>query len=145
MKTPRDNSIGAQMHIASSLLKRKMHAKIHSLGHKTTLEQMSILEMLHFNGPQTMSTLAKISVKENAVITRMIDILEKNGFVERKSKAGDRRAYLIHLTSLGEIEFETIIPHLKDELIKATATLTKEEYDEALRIIKKIIKYNSTE
>ena len=72
-------------------------------------------------------------------------LYEKNGFVERKNKPGDRRAYIIHLTPSGNMEFETIIPHLKEELISATSVLTKEEYDEGIRIIQKLIKYNSTE
>ena len=62
------------------------------------MEQLAVLEIISFNDPQTMSELAKVAVKENAVITRMIDILEKNGSVERRNKPGDRRAYIIHLT-----------------------------------------------
>ena len=144
METPRDNSIGAQMSIASTLLKRKMHAKIHGLKRNVTMEQLSVLEMLKFHGPQTMTDLARMTSKENAVITRMVDILEKNGFVKRKNKSGDRRAYIIHLTESGKNEFETIIPHVISELTEATSILTEEECNECLRIIKKIIKHNIT-
>ena len=145
MKSPREKSIGAQMHLASALLRRKMHAKIHELGHTSTMEQLSVMEVLLFSGPLTMTEIAKMLVKENAVITRMVDTLERKGFVERKPKHDDRRAYLVNITPSGKKEFETVIPHLRDVLIEATSVLTKEEYDEAMRIIQKIIKYNNTE
>ena len=145
MKTPRDKSIGAQMHIASALLRKKMHAKIHKLGHDSTIEQLSVLEVLLFSGPLIMSEIASMLVKENAVITRMIDVMEHKGFVRREPKPGDRRAYFVSITEAGKNEFEILIPHLKEGLIEATSTLTKEEYEEGMRIIKKIIKHNNTE
>ena len=42
METPRDKSIGAQMHLASQALRRRMHHRIHQLGHQCTMEQLSI-------------------------------------------------------------------------------------------------------
>ena len=144
MTTPRDKSIGAQMHIASSLLRRRMNARIQQTKHDITIEQLSILELVLYYGPQTMTDLARATVKENAVITRMVDILTRNGYVERKRKEGDRRAYLIHLTKTGKQVFETIVPHIIDELNDAVSVLTTEEYKEGLRIVQKIIKHNNT-
>lgn len=142
MKTPRDNSIGAQMHIASQLLKKRMHHRIQQLGLKITIEQLGVLEVLRFNGPMKMSELARQTVKENAVITRMIDILERENFVKRKPSATDRRAWEIHITKSGADLFEKSIPDLVMELKESIACLTKEEHEEGLRIVKKIIKYN---
>lgn len=133
------------MHIASALLRKKMHAKIHKLGHDSTLEQLSVLEVILFSGPLTMSEIANMLVKENAVITRMVDIMERKGFVKRTAKQGDRRAYLVNITEAGNLEFKTLTPYLKEGLKEATSNLTKEEYKEGMRIIQKIIKHNNTE
>ena len=142
MKTPRDSSIGAQMHLASQVLRRRMHNRIHQLGYNTTMEQLAVLEVLKFNGPMNMSEIAHAIIKENAAITRMVDVLEKGGFVERKSIAGDRRAKAIHITKSGLELFDDLIPKIGKELRKATECLTKEEYEQGMKIMTKIIKHN---
>ena len=142
METPRDKSIGAQMHLASQLLKRRMHQRIHKLGYKVTMEQLSVLEVLKFHGAMNMSELARQTLKENAVITRMTDILEREGFVQRKTSTTDRRAWEIHITESGSEIFGHLIPELVTELNESTSCLTQKEYDEGLRIMKKIIKHN---
>jgi len=141
-KTPRDKSIGAQMHLASQALRRRMHHRIHKLGYQCSMEQLSILEVLKFNGAMNMSEIAHALIKENAAITRMVDVMEGRGLVERKSIAGDRRAKAIHITEKGMEVFEKLIPKIVVELEEATSCITKEEYDEAVRIMKKITKHN---
>ncbi len=130
------------MHIASQLMRRRMHHRIHELGSKITLEQLAVLEMLKFHGAMNMSELAHLTVKENAVITRMVDILEREAYVERKPRASDRRAWEIHITNNGLKLFDELIPDVGKELQKATECLTKEEYEEGMRIMIKIIKHN---
>jgi MarR family transcriptional regulator for hemolysin len=142
MKTPRDNSIGAQMHLASQALRRRMHNRIHQLGYQCTMEQLAVLEVLKFNGAMNMSEIANAIIKENAAITRMVDVMERRGLVERKSIAGDRRAKAIHIKKSGLDVFDELIPKLVLELKEATSCITKEENDEVLRIMKKIIKHN---
>jgi len=141
-KTPRDKSIGAQMHLGFQVLRRRMHNRIHQLGYQCTMEQLSVLEVLKFNGAMNMSEIAHAIIKENAAITRMVDVMEGRGLVERKSIAGDRRAKAIHITKTGMEVFDELIPRLKEELKDATSCITKEEYDEAMRIMKKIIIHN---
>ena len=141
-KTPRDKSIGAQMHLASQALRRRMHHRIHKLGYQCSMEQLSILEVLKFNGAMNMSEIAHALIKENAAITRMVDVMEGRGLVERKSIAGDRRAKAIHITKKGQEVFDILIPELVIERKEATSCITKEEYDEVVRIMKKIIKHN---
>lgn len=142
METPRDKSIGAQMHIATQLLRKRMQHRIQSLGYKITIEQLGLLEMLKVHGYLNMSELAKLMIKENAGITRMVDILEREGLVQRKPSANDRRVWEIHITIKGGEIFDSIIPEIIDELKAATSCISKDEYMETLRIVKKIIKHN---
>jgi len=142
METPRDKSIGAQMHLAFQVLRRRMHNRIHQLGYHCTMAQLSILEVLKYNGAMNMSEIAHAIIKENAAITRMVDVLEGRGLVVRKSIVGDRRAKAIHITKKGLEVFDDVIPKLVVELEEATSCITKDEYDEAVRIMKKIIKHN---
>ena len=130
------------MHIGWQVLRRRMHNRIHQLGYKCTMEQLSILEVLKFNGAMNMSEIAQAIIKENAAITRMVDVMEGRGLVKRKPIAGDRRAKAIHITKKGTEVFEDLIPKLLVELKEATSCITKEEYVEVVRIMKKIINHN---
>lgn len=142
METPRDKSIGAQMHIASQLLKKKIHRRIHVYNRSITIEQIEVLEILKAHGALNMSELARLTVKENAAITRMVDNLEKIGYVKRKPSPSDRRVWEITILPEGLAMLNKLTPFIIDELKEATSCITKEEYNEAMRIMKKIIKHN---
>ncbi len=132
------------MFIAVTLLRRRMMKAIGAKTKAVTMEQLGVLEVLMMNGPLNMSEISNGLYKENANITRIIDKLEKNGFVERKKSPTDRRAILIHLTPAGEAIFKELIPVLINELKSATSTITEEEQKELLRIVRKIIAENSS-
>lgn len=142
METPRDKSIGAQMHIASQLLKKKVHRRIHEFNRNITLEQIVVLEMLKAHGSLKMSELARLTTKENAAITRMVDILERKDYVQRKPSPNDRRVWEIAIKPDGLIMLNKLMPIILDELKDATSCISKEEYEEAMRIVRKIIKFN---
>lgn len=138
-KTTRDQSIGAQMAIALQLMKRKNLKAIKDLGYKITMEQLVVLEILKANGDMNMTALSKAVWKQNANITRIVDKLEKQKFVERKAIEGDRRANLICITSEGIDIFKKVIPSVLDVYKETTSCITKEEEMATLKTLKKII------
>ena len=138
-KTPRDKSIGAQMAIALQLMKRKNHQAIAKIGHKITMEQLIVLEILKFNGDMNMTELSKTVWKQNANITRIVDKLEKQELVKRKSVEGDRRANLVSITTKGKHLFKEVIPVVIEAYKDATSVISKEEEAITLRVLKKII------
>lgn len=142
-KSPRDNSIGAQMAIALQLMKRKNHQAIANTGHKITMEQLVVLEILKSNGTMNMTELSKSVWKQNANITRIVDKLEKEKLVERKAIATDRRANLINITDKGKIVFKEVIPLVMNVYKDAISVITKEEETITLNTLKKIIMHLS--
>lgn len=142
-KSPRDNSIGAQMAIALQLMKRKNHQAIANTGHKITMEQLVVLEILQANGTMNMTELSKSVWKQNANITRIVDKLEKEKLVERKAIATDRRANLINITDKGKIVFKEVIPLVMNVYKDAISVITKEEETVTLNTLKKIIMHLS--
>ena len=65
-----------------------------SLGINVT--DLKIAGILSRKGPLTASQLAKQTRLTGAALTKIIDRLERSGFVERKKDPKDRRAVLIH-------------------------------------------------
>lgn len=142
-KSPRDNSLGAQMAIVLQLMKRKNHQVFKESGHKITIEQLAILEMLKVQGEMNMSELSVALWKQNANITRMVDKLEKKKYVLRKPLKGDRRAYLLCITDVGKQVYKEVIPLVISTYKEMISCLTEEEEAIVLQSLKKIIKHIS--
>ena len=138
-KSPRDNSIGAQMAIALQLMKRKNHQAIASAGYEITIEQLAVLEMLKTGGDMNMTKLSNAVWKQNANITRIVDKLEKRKLVERKTVKGDRRAYLVSITKKGVRLFKDVIPIVFGVYKETMSGITKEEEAVTLKTLQKII------
>lgn len=85
-------------------------------GFDISAEQLSLLNSCFENPNQTQIQLAETIVKDPASVTRMIDILERKGFITRKSVNNDRRSYGICLTESGTTMITSIQPLYRDML-----------------------------
>jgi DNA-binding MarR family transcriptional regulator len=69
---------------------------------EATVEQMIILTFVSRHPGVSQSELAELSHKDRTSITRILDVLEKKAYLDRRPDARDRRAYRIYLTPTGE-------------------------------------------
>lgn len=60
-----------------------------------------VLSTLVESGPLTQIELATATSTDRTAMTYLLDDLEGRGLLERRRNPGDRRSYLIHLTSQG--------------------------------------------
>ena len=67
-----------------------------------TAERLSLLSVLVFGGPATMSSLARAEQVSRPAITRTVGALEEAGLVRRATVAADRRQSLVTATSAGK-------------------------------------------
>jgi len=92
-----------------------------------TREQWSILAVLWKNDGCSQQVLAEATYRDKPSITRLIDNLEKEGYVERKADKNDRRLNLIFLTQKGR-DMEIPMMKIVNETIDiATTNLTEEQ------------------
>lgn len=63
---------------------------------------LSVLSVLVFAGPQTMSKLAMIEQVRRATMSRIVKALERWGMVERRT-GDDRRSIVVHPTLTGRV------------------------------------------
>jgi DNA-binding MarR family transcriptional regulator len=66
-----------------------------------TPERLSLLSVLVYGGPATMSSLARAEQVSAPAITRIVTALEAAGLVRRKVDADDRRRTLVTATPAG--------------------------------------------
>lgn len=69
--------------------------------HNLTSEQWSLLFALHHHAGVSQKELAELTGKDPANVTRILDQLERKGFVRREANPDDRRAFRMRNTPEG--------------------------------------------
>ncbi len=95
-----ETSLGNLTNKASKALGKRLVANFKSIGFDITTDQWVILMGLWIKDGQNQQELAEFSEKDKTSITRIIDSLEKKGFVTRKVNKQDRRVNFIYLTQM---------------------------------------------
>ncbi|NPD47294.1 MarR family winged helix-turn-helix transcriptional regulator [Lentimicrobium sp. S6] len=67
-----------------------------------TVDQALLIQFLNDNPSLSQSEIAKLIFKDNASITRMIELMVKNKYLKRSTDINDRRKYKIELTEYAQ-------------------------------------------
>jgi len=103
-----------------------------------TPEQFGILFFLSKEDGLCQRQLAKITLKDRPNITRLVDILEKNDFVYRKTDPNNRRIFKVFITEEGRKQVTEIHPLLLEIQNKAIKGITSNEIRSIKKILEKI-------
>ena len=99
---PTDESLGFWIYRiynqASTYLRRTFQAH----GYDCTPEQWGLLTRLRDGEGMNQSRLGERTFKDRHNVTRMLDLLEKRGLIERQVDEANRRAYRVFLTEAGK-------------------------------------------
>ncbi len=134
-----DRSAGYLINMTALLLKREFNSAIKNNNIDVTPEQWAILNRLNEKSGLTQKEVAKLTFKDNANITRIVDKLENKGMVRRQSDANDRRTWKIAITKKG-VEVRDLIEPLAIAILeKATKDLSRKEVELFNQTSKKII------
>src|SRR5690554_1304676 len=109
------------------MLNRYLGQQFKNEGINLTREQWSILAILYHSDGVSQQLLAKATSRDKPSITRLVDNLEKLGFVERRNHETDRRLNLIFLTDSGKQLQEPILNVVSEMIEKAMEGLTDEQ------------------
>lgn len=75
-----------------------------------TNEQWLVLKVIGANPAVSQTEIAEKSQKDKTNITRIIDLLEKSGYIKRRRDERDRRVYRIHATEEGKKVLKAVNP-----------------------------------
>ena len=121
----RENSLGRTLAYVCRIHHARLHALLESLG--LYRGQTPLLFALWRQDGQTHSELAHRQHVKPATISRMIQRMEKNGFVERRPDADDQRVSRVFLTTHGReirTSVQEVFAQIETEMLKG---FTKEE------------------
>lgn len=116
-------------------LNRFLSHNLKDSGIPMTKEQWSVMAVLWDTDGCTQQFLADATHRGRAGITRLLDNLEKEGYVERRPDPNDRRSNLIFLTQKGNAIQEQVVSVL-NETVRA---ITKDISDEDIRDLRETL------
>ncbi|CAM1343416.1 MarR family winged helix-turn-helix transcriptional regulator [Tenacibaculum amylolyticum] len=134
-----DQSAGYLINMTALLLKRELNTAIKNNNINVTTEQWAILNRLNEKSGLSQKEVAKLTFKDNANITRIIDKLVAKGLVDRRNDANDRRTWKIFITSEGRKLRDAIEPLAVEILKKSTKGIDKKDVNLFNRTAKKIM------
>lgn len=97
-----EESMGFLTSRAHSIFNRMLLKNFKEVDHPITTEQYGILVRLWDSDGKSQQNICDSTGKDKPSITRIIDNLEKSGFVKRECCPNDRRKNLIYLTDKGK-------------------------------------------
>ncbi len=114
--------------------------KLKENGYKITVDQWLIIKVLLENPGISQQDIAEKVFKDNASVTRIIDLLVKSKYLHRKVNPKDRRTSILTVTSEGEDIIEKVQNLVLQNRRVAQTGLTIEELENLNATLKKIIK-----
>ena len=103
-----------------------------------TKDQWLLLKQLNENADLSQRELAEATFKEPAAITRMLDLMEKHGWVERQSSPGDRRRFTLRVTDEGKGLYERALPVVQKLRLRALEGAQQREIDETKALLQRM-------
>ncbi|MEK6476331.1 MarR family transcriptional regulator [Catalinimonas sp. 4WD22] len=134
-----DDSIGYNINIAANFLKKHLNQTFKSAGYDVTSEQWSILNRLWEKDGINQLEIAGITLKDNASVTRTLELMEKKGLIVRQIDQDDRRNRRIYLTEAGKALRKPLIHCAESVLKKATVDISAEEISLLNELSRRII------
>jgi len=109
------------------LLNRFISQQFKKAGIELTREQWSVLAVLWKKDGCSQQVIADETSRDKPGVTRLIDNLVKEGYVERRNDPNDRRLNLIYLTKKGKNIEQSVLESVNETIEIATKGLTEEE------------------
>jgi DNA-binding MarR family transcriptional regulator len=121
---------------SSTVLRRAFEAA----GHSLTGEQWGLLARLTEQEGLNQRQLGQKMLKDRHNMTRILNLLEKRGYITRRADRADKRAYRIFLTREGRLVKEILGSVVTNHFQNMYAGLYPEDLRNVRRIVERIVK-----
>jgi DNA-binding MarR family transcriptional regulator len=107
-------------------------------GFDVTLDQWVVVLQIHENPGISQKEVATSTYKDAATLTRILDLLVKKGYVERRPNPADRRKFELHLTEAGQGLVKELRPVVHDIRRTGVAGLSQDDLETAKHVLNTI-------
>lgn len=133
-----EDSFGRILGVAHTSMFRHLSKLMKEQNLPITPEQFSVLSHLWQKDGLQQTELALCTNRNRANVTRILDILEREGIVERMDDANDRRVFRIFLTDKGKSLKEVTAKCAEQSIKDSLKGLTNDEIEICKKVLLKI-------
>ncbi len=137
---PLDRSPGHIIHRLDTVLAAGLHREFQNHGYDLTPEQWGVLSRLWEADGIHQAELAQRAFKDRHNITRILQLLEKNGSIVRRDDPDDKRRQNVFLTGQGKRLQSELTPIVVNYLEKILAGLDGDDLKTMKRIHEHMIR-----
>ena len=133
-----ERHIGFLIADVARLMRTAFDRRVRGLG--LTRSQWLVINRLHRRPGATQSELAEMLEVEKATAGRLVDRMEKKGWVVRRADAADRRVNRLHLTpeaDLIQLQLAEIADRTIDDALGLLSPREREQFAEWMRQVKR--------
>ena len=138
MSSDDERHIGFLISDVARLMRTAFDRRVRGLG--LTRSQWLVINRLHRRPGATQSELAEMLEVEKATAGRMVDRMEKKGWVVRRPDAADRRVNRLHLTAeadLLQLQLSQVADRTVDDALALLSPRERDRFSEAMRRVKR--------
>ncbi len=138
----KNNPTGTVLYTIEQTIKeyRKVsQKKISQVVSDITVDQCLVLIILDKNSVYSQKEIAELIFKDNASITRIIELMVQKNYLLRKTHESDRRKFNLELTEKGKNTIELLTPVIHNNRQNALAGLSLDEIELLENLLTKII------
>jgi DNA-binding MarR family transcriptional regulator len=138
MPSDDERHIGFLISDVARLMRTAFDRRVRQLG--LTRSQWLVINRLHRRPGATQSELAEMLEVEKATAGRMVDRMEKKGWVTRRADAFDRRINRLHLTHEADLiqrQLAEISEHMVDDALGLLSAGERDQFSELMRRVKR--------
>jgi DNA-binding MarR family transcriptional regulator len=118
---------------------RRARGRARSSGDSLTLNQLQLLDGFSDTSEElTVTKLSEVAQLSSPTVTRMLDCLERDGYVERKHSAKDRRAVMVTLTDGGKRQLQDKRAEFDAALLQVSESLSLSERRQAEGLLRRL-------
>lgn len=132
-----NRTIGGLINLLNLRLKQELN--LHIAQYHVTPEQWGLINTLYSNEGISQKVLAQIASKDQASITRMLELLIDKNLVYKKFSSEDKRSFNLHLTDQGRELRNLILPIILKLTTKAMDGFSEKEMEDFKRSLIKIL------
>lgn len=132
-KNNKENLLGYSIGRTGWYLRSLLNKLLKDGGFSITNEQWVVLKVIAESPGVSQTEIAEKSLKDKTNITRILDLLEKGAYVERRKDAQDRRMYRIHITKKGLEILKNVNSVTRKTNEICTRSLSKREVRELIK------------
>lgn len=130
-------AVASNLWRASQAFKQKLEREV-LREHDLSFSSFSALFIVWIWGPIETREIAKSQSVSKATVTSLLNTLEKNGLVKRRTSRQDKRLVLVELTNAGKNTIEWVFPKFNQGEAEMAGLLSESEQLELSRLLRKV-------